>query len=72
MAEGDGRASVSVEWKSLKPMPTKRVYSAVVECSGQLYVIGGCDSRGAPLDTFESYNPNKNQVSTRFHVHLIC
>jgi N-acetylneuraminic acid mutarotase len=47
-------------WQSLKPMPTKRVYaSPVVGADGQLYVIGGCDATGTPIDCFESYHLSK-------------
>jgi len=54
MACGD---SLKTSWQSMKPMPTKRVYtSTVVSSDGQLYVVGGCDASGTPLDCFESYH----------------
>lgn len=40
-------------WESLKGMPTKRVFSTPVEARGSLYVIGGCDQMGTPIDAFE-------------------
>ena len=49
------------KWNSLEGMPTKRVFSTPVEVDGILYVVGGCDQRGTPLNTFESYNPKKRK-----------
>ncbi len=44
----------SYKWETLKPMPTKRVFSTPVEASnGHLFVIGGCDQMGTPIDAFE-------------------
>ena len=34
-------------------MPTKRVFSTPVEAKGSLYVVGGCDQMGTPIDAFE-------------------
>lgn len=65
---GGGAAGGGFQWQSLKPMPTKRVFSTAVECSGQLFVIGGCNAAGEPLDTFESYNPKKSQWSRLLNV----
>jgi len=48
-------------WKSVKTMPTKRVYSSPVICGDQLYVVGGCDSSGVPLDCFESYHSGRDR-----------
>jgi len=48
-------------WQSVKPMPTKRVYSSLAICDGQLYVVGGCDSSGTPLDSFESYRLDRDR-----------
>jgi hypothetical protein len=54
MASADG---LKVSWQSLKPMPTKRVYtSTLLSSDGQLLVVGGCDASGTPLDCFESYH----------------
>ena len=50
-----------VKWASHAAMPTKRVFSTAVEVEGLLYVVGGCDQRGTPLDTFECYNPRKQK-----------
>ena len=49
------------QWEALKPMPTKRVFSTPVECNDKLYLVGGCDQRGTPLDSFEVYSPDKQQ-----------
>jgi len=54
-------SSMKPVWKSTKPMPTKRVYSSPVVCDNQLYVVGGCDSSGVPLDCFESYHPGRDR-----------
>jgi len=60
MASPVGTAS----WQSIKPMPTKRVYTSPVVCTdGQLYVVGGCDATGTPLDTLESWNASRGRWS---------
>ena len=41
------------KWETIKVMPTKRVFSSPVEVKGMLYVIGGCDKMGVPIDAFE-------------------
>ena len=51
----------SLKWETMKPMPTKRVFSTPVEVGGVIYIVGGCDQRGTPLDSFESYDPQKNK-----------
>jgi len=58
MATGD---SVKPIWQSVKPMPTKRVYSSPAVYDGQLYIVGGCDSSGTPLDCFESYRLDRDR-----------
>lgn len=47
------------KWDSLKAMPTKRVFSTPVEADGKLYILGGCDARGTPIDNVEAYDPQK-------------
>ncbi|XP_071817374.1 kelch domain-containing protein 8A-like isoform X2 [Apostichopus japonicus] len=49
------------KWQKLPPMPTRRVYSTVIEADGLLFVIGGCDARGDALDVFECYIPKKKK-----------
>jgi len=61
LTEMAAASSIKPAWKSVKPMPTKRVYSSPVMCGGQLYVVGGCDSSGIPLDCFESYHPGRDR-----------
>lgn len=39
-----------------KTMPTKKVYTSPIEVDGKLYVVGGCDQVGKPIDTFEVFN----------------
>ena len=57
MASGGSNFS----WQTMTAMPTKRVFSVAVEVDGKLYVIGGCDQRGVPLDCFEEYNPSNGK-----------
>jgi len=58
MASGDSFKPV---WQSVKPMPTKRVYSSPAVCDGHLYAVGGCDLSGTPLDCFESYRLGRDR-----------
>lgn len=41
------------KWHSIEPMPTKRVFLTPVEAGGLLYVLGGCDAKGIPLNDFQ-------------------
>uniref|UniRef100_A0A2C9M7B9 Uncharacterized protein n=2 Tax=Biomphalaria TaxID=6525 RepID=A0A2C9M7B9_BIOGL len=47
---------MAYKWDSLKPMPSKRVFATPIFHDENLYIIGGCDERGIPLDCFEMYN----------------
>uniref|UniRef100_A0A8C5TI73 Kelch domain containing 8A n=1 Tax=Malurus cyaneus samueli TaxID=2593467 RepID=A0A8C5TI73_9PASS len=58
MSLGGGEAR---EWKSLAPLPSRRVYSALVEAAGQVFAVGGCDDNGVPVDSFEVYSPEADQ-----------
>jgi len=49
MAESTG----SFSWQTVKALFTKRVYLTPVPCGNQLYVIGGCDAAGTPVDAVE-------------------
>ncbi|NWV59183.1 KLD8A protein, partial [Malurus elegans] len=49
------------QWKSLAPLPSRRVYSALVEAAGQVFAVGGCDDNGVPVDSFEVYSPEVDQ-----------
>ena len=40
-------------------MPTKRVFSTAVVTNNQLFIIGGCDAAGKPLDSFEQFDMKK-------------
>ena len=51
MANADG--GKAHKWETLKGMPTKRVFSTPIEAKGSLYVVGGCDQMGTPIDAFE-------------------
>lgn len=49
------------QWKTLAPLPSRRVYSTLVEVGGQVFAIGGCDDNGVPMDCFEVYSPEADQ-----------
>uniref|UniRef100_A0A8B9BGG6 Kelch domain containing 8A n=1 Tax=Anser brachyrhynchus TaxID=132585 RepID=A0A8B9BGG6_9AVES len=49
------------QWKTLAPLPSRRVYSTLVEAGGQVFAIGGCDDNGVPMDCFEVYSPEADQ-----------
>ena len=55
MAKGGG----TLQWESLTAMPTKRVFATAVIHDGHLYIIGGCDVAGTPLDAVEQYDGKK-------------
>ncbi|KAG2467554.1 kelch domain-containing protein 8A isoform X1 [Polypterus senegalus] len=48
-------------WQSLAPLPSGRVYHSLVEARGQLYVVGGCDESGNPVNSLEVYTPEAEQ-----------
>ena len=43
-------------WEVLPPLPTPRAYSAAVCADENIYVVGGCNQMGKPMDTVESFN----------------
>ena len=49
------------KWKPHKAMPTKRVFCSAVELDNNLYVVGGCDAMGQPIDSLEVYISAKEQ-----------
>ncbi|NWU34313.1 KLD8A protein, partial [Hylia prasina] len=49
------------QWKSLAPLPSRRVYSTLVEAGGQVFAVGGCDDGGVPVDSFEVYSPEADR-----------
>ncbi|KAF1505834.1 Kelch domain-containing protein 8A, partial [Eudyptula minor novaehollandiae] len=53
--------SKDFQWKTLAPLPSRRVYSTLVEAGGQVFAIGGCDDNGIPMDCFEVYSPEADQ-----------
>ena len=48
-------------WEVLPSLPTLRAYSAAVSHNGLIYVIGGCDQRGQPLNAVEVYEPTSKK-----------
>ncbi|NXN03819.1 KLD8A protein, partial [Sylvia borin] len=49
------------QWKSLAPLPRRRVYSTLVEAGGQVFAVGGCDDNGVPVDNLEVYSPEADR-----------
>ncbi|NXS26516.1 KLD8A protein, partial [Pomatostomus ruficeps] len=49
------------QWRSLAPLPSRRVYAALVEAAGQVFAVGGCDDNGVPVDSFEVYSPEADR-----------
>ncbi|WAR02076.1 KLD8B-like protein [Mya arenaria] len=47
--------------ESLRKMVYPRVFSSPVIIGNQIYVVGGCDQMGQPVDSFEVYDVNKNK-----------
>ncbi|KAJ8259514.1 hypothetical protein GJAV_G00170200 [Gymnothorax javanicus] len=48
-------------WQSLARLSSGRVYHSLAEVGGQLYVIGGCDEAGRPINALELYSPEVDQ-----------
>ncbi|NWW77089.1 KLD8A protein, partial [Climacteris rufus] len=49
------------QWKSLAPLPSRRVYSALVEAAGHVLAVGGCDDNGVPVASVELYAPEADR-----------
>ena len=47
-------------WEVLPSLPTPRAYSAAIQINEVLYVIGGCNRMGQPLDAVESFSLETN------------
>lgn len=58
------RYTFSDTWTSraAKPTPVRDIQAVVV--SGQIYVPGGCDAQGKPVDVVEVYSPAKDEWTT--------
>jgi len=61
MAEGDGKTFKS---ESLRKMVYPRVFATPVIIENSIYVVGGCDQMGTPVDGFEVYDIGKNKWTT--------
>ncbi|KAJ8258710.1 hypothetical protein COCON_G00177220 [Conger conger] len=48
-------------WQSLARLSSGRVYHSLAEAGGQLYIIGGCDEAGRPINALELYSPEVDQ-----------
>lgn len=58
------RYTFSDTWtpRAAKPTPVRDIQAVVV--SGQIYVPGGCDAQGQPVDVVEVYSPAKDEWTT--------
>lgn len=54
-------ASGTYTWETMKKMHNPRVFATPLVYEGNIFVIGGCDQLGAPLDTFEYYETAKRK-----------
>lgn len=52
-------------WTALAPMPTPRSGAAAIAVSGQIWVIGGATTHGAPTGAVEVFNPANSSWSAR-------
>ena len=52
---------MSYKWETLKAMPSKRVFASPLVHEDNLYIIGGCNERGIPLDCFEMFNTKQKK-----------
>ena len=70
MATAEGGSSVSAAEggtfiaDSLRKMVYPRVFSSPVLHNDNIYVVGGCDQMGQPVDSFECFNYNKKKWQT--------
>ena len=53
--------TMSYKWETLKAMPSKRVFASPLVHEENLYIIGGCNERGIPLDCFEMFNTKQKK-----------
>lgn len=49
---------------SLRKMVYPRVFATPVILDNNIYVVGGCDQMGQPVDGFEVYDISKNKWTT--------
>jgi len=47
-----------LEWEPIPKMGSPRVFVSIIWVNDLLYVIGGCNEVGEPVDTIQSYDPN--------------
>lgn len=53
--------SGTFSWEVKRKMNNPRVFATPLVYGGNIFVIGGCDQTGAPLDTFEYYETAKRK-----------
>lgn len=51
------------KWTEIDELSEARVYATVVVCNGLIYVVGGCNNTGMPVNTLEAYDPAENKWS---------
>ncbi|XP_033746811.1 kelch domain-containing protein 8B-like [Pecten maximus] len=56
-----GATGGGYKWETLKMMMNPRVFATPVLHNDELYIIGGCDEKGEPLDSCEHYNAAKRK-----------
>lgn len=54
-------ANGTYTWETMKKMHNPRVFATPLVYEGNIYVIGGCDQLGTPLDTCEYYETAKRK-----------
>ena len=54
----------SGKWETLESMPTKRVFATPIHLHNKIYVVGGCNVRGTPLDAFEEFDCTEKKWTT--------
>ena len=57
-------AGKKYEWKPIANMGTARVFASVVHADDLIYVVGGCDRLGEPVNTVQTYAPSTDTWST--------
>ncbi|XP_039248230.1 kelch domain-containing protein 8A-like [Styela clava] len=60
--------AANFSWSSINPMCDPRVYSSAVSIDGKIYVVGGCDKMGQPVNTLEVYDPSSNEWTSLKHM----
>lgn len=57
------------EWTAMEPLSEVRVYASVVVCNNRIFIVGGCDGIGKPVDNLDMYDPSTNEWTSLKHMH---